>query len=129
MVIQELRRASTRGSPTPPSTTSLVRTRASDKAAAPQPATPTTKRLDGFGGRLAPMPASDASADADMSLSLLSVTCECRQRVDGTSQAQPLMRVAQRTRVKGGVCGRGYSPTFSGATFTADSNHARDMEV
>ena len=60
------------GSPTPLSTTSLVRTRTSEEAAAPQPASATTERLDGSGGRLAPMPTSNVGADAAMSLSLLS---------------------------------------------------------
>src|SRR5215210_3354136 len=114
MVIQELRRANTIGSPTAPPAASLVRTRANDEAAAAQPASATTHTLDRFGAREARKPASDASADAAMPLTPLSR--ECPQHVDGTSQAQPLMRVAQRTRMKGGVCARGYSPTCSGAS-------------
>src|SRR6266508_2207508 len=68
MVIQELRRANTRGSPTAPPAASLVRTRANDEAAAAQPASATTHTLDRLGARTAPILASDASADAAMSL-------------------------------------------------------------
>src|SRR6266498_2033457 len=129
MVIQELRRANTRGSPTAPLAASLVRTRANDEAAAAQPASATTHTLDRLGARTAPILASDASADAAMPLTPLSR--ECPQHVDGTSQAQPLMRVAQRTRMKGGVCSRGYSPTRTASTrFAAAAlSHARGNSV
>src|SRR5215211_5448883 len=124
MVIQELRRANTRGSPTAPLAASLVRTRANDEAAAAQATSATTHTFDRLGARTAPILASDASADAAMPLTPLSR--ECPRHVDGTSQAQPLMRVAQRTRMKGGVGARGYSPTSSGAS---ESQPLRPLSV
>ena len=124
-MIHALRRASTNGSPTSPPTASLVRTRATEEAAAAQPASATTPMTDGFGPRI-PTPLNIKRQRRHVSL--LSCNRECRRPVDGTSQGQPLMRVAQRTRMKGGVCATRYSlPRLGSHQFAAAARCSTDQ--
>src|SRR4051812_41915825 len=107
MVIQELRRAITSGSPTSPLTASLVRTRASEEAPAAQPASAIAHRTPGPGAVLTALSVlGPSSGEIVMAAPFSSARFPL---LDGTSQARPLMRVAQRTRMKGGVCEREYS--------------------
>jgi hypothetical protein len=87
-VIQELRIANTKGSPTLALAASLMRTRLKEVAAAAQPASTTAQMVDGFGVRVWLMSSPCASAEVTISLSLAPFS----PAVAAKTSAEPLRR-------------------------------------